>query len=204
VTAVWRGEPATPAELTRFRGRLRADLAGGELPGGADGGRLLLAVEELASNALRHGRPPVQVTITGTGLSWLLEVRDTATAHPPLPAIGRDAALGGMGLGLVARLSRAHGWAVEGDRKVVWARIPYRAPSEPPCERARVATARSHELAGCLAETEAGIAATLLRLAGDATARGRPQRAAAYRAAAESATLAAERIHRSGLTADTG
>src|SRR3712207_1378639 len=106
VVAVWHGQPGAAAELTRMRRRLRAALAEGDFPaGGDDGERLLLAVEELTSNGLRHGLPPVQVTITAAGLGWLLEVRDASTARPPAPAVGRDAALGGMGLHLVARLS---------------------------------------------------------------------------------------------------
>jgi anti-sigma regulatory factor (Ser/Thr protein kinase) len=178
-----------------MRRRLRAALADGGLPAGADDGeRLLLAVEELASNGLRHGRPPVDVTITAAGLGWVLEVSDGATARPPTPAIGRDPALGGMGLGLVARLSRAHGWAVEGDRKTVWAHIGYRTPpAPPPHERIRRATTRSRELTASLALTEARIAATLHRLAAEAAVAGRTDRARAYRAVAERAQRDAER-----------
>jgi hypothetical protein len=38
--------------------------------------KLLLAYEELASNALRHGRRPVRATVTAVGSSWLLDVSD--------------------------------------------------------------------------------------------------------------------------------
>lgn len=41
--------------------------------------------------------------------------------HHPRPAIGRDPALGGMGLHLVAELTDRRGWTVVGDRKHVWA-----------------------------------------------------------------------------------
>ena len=194
VTAVWHGQPGTPAELTRMRGWLRAALADGGLPAGADDGeRLLLAVEELTSNGLRHGRPPVQVTVTAAGLGWLLEVSDTASARPPTPAVGRDASLGGMGLGLVARVSSAHGWAVHGDRKIVWADIPYRTADSPVPERVRTATVRARSLVGCLAVREARIAATQQRLALDATREGRRERARAHRAAAVHARMRSER-----------
>ena len=185
----WHGQPATPGELSRLRGRLRAALADGSVPAGADGGeRLLLAVEELASNGLRHGGQPVQVTVTAAGSGWLLEVSDTAPARQPTPAIGRDAALGGMGLGLVARLSSAHGWTIDGDRKIVWAQIPFRTRSDPPAPtRIRTARIRARALLGCLAVTQAQLAATLQRLSVDAAGQGRPEMARAYRAAARRA-----------------
>ncbi|HEY4624649.1 MAG TPA: hypothetical protein VIH01_01445, partial [Blastococcus sp.] len=37
--------------------------------------------------------------------------------------VGRDPGAGGMGLYLVARTSAAHGWAVLGGRKHVWAHL---------------------------------------------------------------------------------
>jgi serine phosphatase RsbU (regulator of sigma subunit)/anti-sigma regulatory factor (Ser/Thr protein kinase) len=126
-TALWHGEPTTLAELRAMRMQLRELLrTRGRPPGAADDDvdRLLLAVEELVSNALRHGGTPVRATVTTTATGWLLEVSDAAGDSPPVPAVGRDAALGGLGLYLVAQLSGAHGWA-EGDdgRKVVWARV---------------------------------------------------------------------------------
>jgi anti-sigma regulatory factor (Ser/Thr protein kinase) len=200
VAAVWHAQPGTAAELTGMRRRLRAALAHGGLPAGADDGeRLLLAVEELTSNGLRHGRLPVDVTVTATGLGWLLQVSDTATARPPTPAIGRDAALGGMGLHLVARLSRAHGWNLDGDHKTVWAHIAYRTP--PPAQRIRAATTRARDLAAGLAVTEARIAQTLQRLATDAAAAGSPESAHVYRAVAERAHRDAERARRTSLMA---
>jgi hypothetical protein len=41
--------------------------------------------------------------------------------------VGRDAAQGGLGLYLVARLSAAHGWDVHGEHKVAWCRVNYTA-----------------------------------------------------------------------------
>ena len=42
----------------------------------------------------------------------------------PTPAVDRDPAQGGMGLHLVARMSVAHGWYVDGGCKHVWACLP--------------------------------------------------------------------------------
>jgi signal transduction histidine kinase len=123
---VGRWHPGTLAELSISRRALDAALHDGARPAAAvEGGvqRLLLAFEELTSNALRHGRLPVEVTVTQTGRSWLLEVSDAAADDPPTPAADRDPALGGMGLPLVATISAAHGWTADESRKVVWARV---------------------------------------------------------------------------------
>jgi signal transduction histidine kinase len=86
--------------------------------------RLELVFEELVSNGLRHGGGRVEVTVSATGTGWLLEVVDAAGATPPTPAVDRDAAFGGLGLYLVARLSSAHGWTPAAtDRKLVWAHV---------------------------------------------------------------------------------
>lgn len=123
-----RWEPAVLADLTAGRRQLAAAVQdGGRAPGVDLEGieRLLLVYEELTSNALRHGRGPVEVTVTSGPAAWLLEVSDATAARPPDPAIGRDPAQGGLGLHLVARICAAHGWTVDGDRKVVWARIDH-------------------------------------------------------------------------------
>ncbi len=132
--AVGRWEPTTPAELTAHRRQLSAALQDGSGATDADEvavERLLLAFEELASNALRHGREPIRVTVTASRDEWLLEDSDAATDQPPTPAVGRDAAEGGLGLYLVARLSAAHGWDVQGDHKVAWCRVQY-SPGQAP------------------------------------------------------------------------
>ncbi|MGY1826411.1 MULTISPECIES: ATP-binding protein [unclassified Blastococcus] len=120
---IWRGEPATAAEVSAGRAQLRtavADAAAVTDPGDDDLDRLMLVFEELVSNGLRHGAPPVRVTVTGTSGGWLLQVSDAAVDRPPTPPVDRDPAAGGMGLNLVAALCPAHGWDVHSGRKVVW------------------------------------------------------------------------------------
>lgn len=125
-SAVWTAEPASLAQLSVLRGQLRALLAGRDRAPGAevdDSDRLLLVFEELASNGLRHGLPPVRAVLLTLPTGWLIEVSDSAVDESPETPVGRDAAHGGMGLFLVARLSAAHGWVVRDGRKHVWARI---------------------------------------------------------------------------------
>jgi anti-sigma regulatory factor (Ser/Thr protein kinase) len=103
---------------------LRADLPAGD-PAAADvRDRLVLALDEMASNALRHGGGVVQASVRLTPTSYLVEVSDQAVAAPPVPALDRDPSEGGLGLYLIAELATRHGWYVSGDCKHVWALLP--------------------------------------------------------------------------------
>ncbi|TFV89604.1 ATP-binding protein [Blastococcus sp. CT_GayMR16] len=86
--------------------------------------RAVLALDELASNALRHGRSPISAELFDRGETWLIVVTDGATAELPVPAVGRPGDLGGFGLYVVADLAVAHGIDVRGDHKCVWAELP--------------------------------------------------------------------------------
>ena len=123
---VWRWELATLAELPGARAGLRSRLGVVGVPADEDssGERLVLAFDELASNALRHGESPVVATVIAGSGGWLLDVSDRAPGTMPAPAIGRDPAKGGLGLHMVARLAVAHGWYVDGECKHVWACLP--------------------------------------------------------------------------------
>lgn len=124
--AIW--QPVTPGEVTAARRQLSAALHdGARPPDTAEGAveRLLLCHEELASNAVRHGRLPVRVELLAGPGWWLLDVSDDAPNKPPVQATGRDPAEGGLGLYLVPHLCAAHGWYIDGSRKHVWALIHY-------------------------------------------------------------------------------
>ena len=121
---VWRDDVVSPAAITFSRSLLRRHVKNMSLPPGMDDDDvdvLLLAYEELASNAIRHGRLPVHVTVTSMDDGWLIDVVDGATECVPLPTVDRDPAQGGLGLHLVARLCTRHGWWTEFNRKHVWA-----------------------------------------------------------------------------------
>jgi hypothetical protein len=130
---VGRWTPSRAADLTRSRRQLHAEVDGADRGSVDDGAieRLLLIFEEIGSNAVRHGRGPVEITVHTTDHYWLLQVTDAAVEAPPAPAIDRDPGQGGLGLYLVARICGAHGWCTDGDRKTLWARIDYTVAEAP-------------------------------------------------------------------------
>ena len=113
--------PTVRAEVRRHAAStaLRSDPTGEDLRD-----QLVLALDEMASNALRHGGGAVRAGVRLTSDSYLIEVTDAATASPPTPAVGRDPSEGGLGLYLIAELATAHGWYRRSDVKVVWALLP--------------------------------------------------------------------------------
>ena len=125
VLRVWHWELRSSGDLTASRMSLRKEILGGSGRTHEDDvDLLLLAFEELASNGLRHGRPPVTVTVSATPAGWLIDVCDADATRCPTPAVDRDPAFGGLGLHLVVGLSSAHGWSVRSGRKHVWACVP--------------------------------------------------------------------------------
>ncbi len=125
----WRWALSHVAELPRVRAQLRRHLVGA-LAGAEDDAaaelvdRVVLAFDEMASNALRHGGTGVAARVASHQECWLVEVVDSAAVRPPTPAIGRDPSQGGLGLYLIAEMSTAHGWHTRGDIKSVWALLP--------------------------------------------------------------------------------
>jgi anti-sigma regulatory factor (Ser/Thr protein kinase) len=110
--------PGVRAELRRHTG------AGAPDPDLLD--QVVLALDEMASNALRHGGGEVCATVRLTEDAYLIEVSDQAAAAPPTPAVGRDPSEGGLGLYLIAEMATEHGWYTEGSTKFVWALLPRR------------------------------------------------------------------------------
>ncbi|MGY1640271.1 ATP-binding protein [Geodermatophilus sp. SYSU D00703] len=124
---VWHWALDTMHVVSRVRADLRARIAhpsvcSSSTEDARDG--LLLVFEELASNALRHGGGAVRALVVAGTDGWLLDLSDEAPDRPPVPAVDRDPALGGMGLHLVAQLSTEYGWEQRPGRKHVWARLP--------------------------------------------------------------------------------
>ncbi|MBW8764776.1 MAG: ATP-binding protein [Geodermatophilales bacterium] len=114
------------AELPQARAELRrAAAAASATEDGADlSDQLILAFDEMASNALRHGGGRVWAAVRATAEAYLIEVSDQAASAPPTPAVGRDPSEGGLGLYLIAELATQHGWYVDNGHKHVWALLP--------------------------------------------------------------------------------
>ena len=124
---------ASLSALSPVRRQVRAFLqASLEPPGGtAVGGRdedaeddaverAILVIDELASNALRHGLPPSSLHVCDDVNRWMVMVTDSAPQRRPTPALDRPAEQGGFGLYVVADLTAAHGVHYEPTHKTVW------------------------------------------------------------------------------------
>ena len=84
-----------------------------------------LALSEVVTNAILHGRPPMTVRLRGTVDHPRVEVRDQSPDPPALPDIVDDPSPDdlttyGRGLSIVARASEAWGAERELDGKLVW------------------------------------------------------------------------------------
>jgi anti-sigma regulatory factor (Ser/Thr protein kinase) len=116
------------AELPRVRAELRRHAVtrmGADTDAAADlRDQLILALDEMASNALRHGGGQVRAAVRLTADAYLIEVSDQAASEPPAPAVDRDPSEGGLGLYLIAEMATAHGWYVSNGHKHVWALLP--------------------------------------------------------------------------------
>jgi hypothetical protein len=133
---LWCEELGSTSALARLRRRLRTETTGH--PDVADPSRdhwserLVLIADELTSNALRHGGGPVATALCRTGDEWLVSVSDRSPDVPPVPATGRDPALGGHGLYLIADLAVRHGWYAHRGIKTVWAVVAADGPAPGP------------------------------------------------------------------------
>lgn len=84
---------------------------------------VLLVVSELVGNAVRHGRPPVDMKLRRSGRGVRIDVHDDDATEPVVPTADH-AAESGRGMLLVDAVSAEIGVEqVEGDGKIVWARV---------------------------------------------------------------------------------
>ena len=124
----WHWDLRILADLSRVRAQVRSRLAADDSPPTAPDSeaaeRMLLALDELASNGLRHGRLPVTLRVCPLPAHWLVDVVDAAGETPPRPSPGRPAGQGGHGLFMVAAYATGYGWVAEAGCKHVWALLP--------------------------------------------------------------------------------
>ena len=86
----------------------------------------LLLVSELVTNAVRHGRPEIEVGLLTDARRVRVEVRDTGDRLPVVPP-GRPSIDRPTGRGLLIVAATAHDWGVvrgpDGAGKTVWAEL---------------------------------------------------------------------------------
>lgn len=96
-----------------------------------------LALSEVVTNAILHGKPPVTVRLRGTARHPRVEVRDASPDEPSFPEVEAgqefmgDLPTFGRGLTIVAHTSEAWGAERDGDGKLVWF-VPSVAPQPRP------------------------------------------------------------------------
>ena len=86
--------------------------------------RVALVATELASNALRHGRPPAVVRLLRDDDCLILDVADQDPQSAPQAAAAGHADDGGRGLPIVRSLTREVCWYTTRDAKHIWAALP--------------------------------------------------------------------------------
>jgi two-component sensor histidine kinase len=134
----WESSPAPPAaecctwdldqprQLAAARRGARQRLT--RAPDGASAEtaeHVVMVLDELASNALRHGSVPASIALCRRADGWLVIASDAAPERSPEPAVDRPAERGGMGLHMVTRLTVRHGMARDRHRKTVWALVAH-------------------------------------------------------------------------------
>jgi anti-sigma regulatory factor (Ser/Thr protein kinase) len=83
-----------------------------------------LAVSELVTNAVVHGRGLIEVTVKVRDGTIRLEVADHGGGRPTLVPTLDAAPTGGLGLHIVDRMANKWGSVLEGERTSVWVERP--------------------------------------------------------------------------------
>ncbi|NHC15587.1 SpoIIE family protein phosphatase [Motilibacter deserti] len=114
--------PSQGSAVVDARHFVAATLTGWDVPGDRQDDVILL-VSELVTNAIVHGRPPVELRIRHAGDSVVLEVIDSATYYPRRMRPTEDDEHG-RGLQLVSLLAERWGTRPTGSGKAVWCVVP--------------------------------------------------------------------------------
>jgi serine/threonine-protein kinase RsbW len=107
--------------LRDLRAGLRQAVAGTSLDDEDGPDRITVVATELATNALRHGRPPTCVRLLREPGAFILDVADHDPAGEPLFDQDRPIGLGGLGLRLATTFATDVGWYRTARTKHIWA-----------------------------------------------------------------------------------
>jgi hypothetical protein len=122
----------TTAELRMLRANLYEALTGNPLVAGESlddiPERVVLVATELATNGIRHGRPPTVIRLLCTDDEFVLDVADDDLENLPELVDARPADGGGRGLLIARSFSLDVGWYATGSTKHIWASFPRTAP----------------------------------------------------------------------------
>ncbi|MEV4281498.1 ATP-binding protein [Actinoplanes xinjiangensis] len=86
--------------------------------------RMVLVATELATNAIRHGRPPTVVRLLRARDQFVLDVADHDLSTVPELADIRPVNAGGRGLHLAEAFAVTVGWYATDTTKHIWATFP--------------------------------------------------------------------------------
>ncbi|GAA0794661.1 ATP-binding protein [Spirilliplanes yamanashiensis] len=115
-------------DLHQLRAALRTEIARVTRVAGAELGEVLdravIVATELATNALRHGRPPAEVRLQQAQDRLVLVVVDHAVDAVPRLDDDRPPGAGGLGMRFVRTLAVETGWYTRDGAKHVWASFP--------------------------------------------------------------------------------
>lgn len=111
----------SPAQLGGLRAQLRSVANLWSLPDECTD-RLVMIVNELASNAIDHARTTCAITVRHTRSLVRVLVADDSPLPPRVPAHDVNAARG-RGLQMVRALANRWGWTARRGGKTVWAAV---------------------------------------------------------------------------------